>query len=106
MELILHRTTICQSSTDGYLTINGFRACDTAERTSVMLATGSYKLLRKHQCFIHGNGVCTLKKPQIIVGERRCHGLVIHSRETYNRLYERIKKAFVRKEVVTLVVME
>ena len=49
---------------------------------------------------------CTLKKPQIIVGERRCHGLVIHSRETYNRLYERIKKAFVRKEVVTLMVME
>ncbi len=49
-------------------------------------------------------GVYTLRTPTIIVGEHRCRGLVIHSRPTYLRIYERLKKAFARKEEVVLVV--
>lgn len=51
-----------------------------------------------------GNGVYTLRTPTIIVDEHRCRGLVIHLRPTYLRIYERLKKAFARKEEVMLVV--
>lgn len=104
MELILHRTLIHRDTTDGYITIGGSKVCDTAERTSVMLQPGRYPLTRKRLYLAAGNGVYTLRTPTIIVGEYRCRGLVIHSRPTYRRIYERLKKAFARKEEVVLVV--
>lgn len=106
MELILHRTNIHRDTTDGYITIGGTRICDTAEHTPVMLKPGRYTLTRKHLCISAGNGVYTLSTPTIIVGKHRCRGLVINSRRTYLRIYERIKKAFARKQEVALVVEE
>ena len=104
MELILHRTNIHRDTTDGYITKDGRKVCDTTEHTPTMLKQGRYTLTRTKTYFAAGNGVYTLRSPTIIVGERRLQGLVIHSRPTYLRLYERIKKAFARKEVVVLVV--
>ena len=40
-----------------------------------------------------GNGVHTLKKGHILLGEVLVPGVVIHSLQHYERLYERIKKA-------------
>lgn len=39
-----------------------------------------------------GNGPLTLKKGCIILGKAVATGLVIHSREHFDRLYERLKK--------------
>ena len=104
MELILHRTLIHRDTTDGYITIGGNKVCDTAEHTPVMLQPGRYPLTRSNFYLAAGHGVYTLRTPTIIVGEHRCRGLVIHSRPTYLRIYERLKKAFARKEEVMLVV--
>lgn len=98
----LHRTKIHDETTDGYLTIGGQQVCDTAEHTPVMLPAGRYELTRRQYYFTFGNGVYTLRTPHIIVGKYRCRGLVIHSHDTYLRLYERLKKAFARGEKVTL----
>ena len=104
MELILHRINTTRDTTDGYITIDGRRVCDTAERTRVMLKPGRYTLTRKKFYLAAGNGVYTLRTPTIIVGIHRCRGLVIRSRLTYHRIHERLKKAFARKEEVVLVV--
>lgn len=104
MELVLHRTLIHRDTTDGYITIGGSKVCNTAEHTPVMLQPGRYPLKRTKLYLATGNGVYTLQTPTIIVGEYRCRGLVIHSRPTYLRIYERLKKAFARKEEVMLVV--
>lgn len=104
MELILHRTLIHRDTTDGYITIGGCKVCDTAEHTPVMLKPGHYKLTRTKLYLAAGNGVYTLRTPTIIVGEYHSRGLVIKSRPTYIRIYDRLKKVFVRKEEVVLVV--
>ena len=106
MELILHRRRIHRDTTDGYLTIGGVKVCDTAEHTPVMLKPGRYPLTRSNIYLAAGNGVFALTTPTIIVGEYRCRGVVIHSRPTYLRIYERLKKAFARKEEVVLEVLE
>lgn len=104
MELILYRTRIHRETTDGYIKIGGSKVCDTAERTLFKLEPGRYPLKRNKLYLAAGNGVYTLRKPTVIVGEHRCRGLVIRSRPTYLRIYERLKKAFARKEDVVLVV--
>lgn len=104
MELILHRTNIHSDTTDGYIIIGKDWVCDTAEHSPVMLLPGRYKLTLKHLYLQAGNGVYRLRTPSIIVGEYRCRGLVIHSRDTYFRIYNRLKKAFARKEEVWLTV--
>ena len=42
--------------------------------------------------FIFGNGTYTLPRGDIIVGEHCCRGLVIHSKETFDHLFERLRK--------------
>lgn len=104
MELILHRTRIHSDTTDGYIKIDGRKVCDTAEHTTVMLKPGRYTLTRRNLYLAVGNGVYALREPTIVVGEYCCRGVVIHSRPIYSRIYERLKKAFARKEEVVLVV--
>ena len=106
MELILQRTIITRDTANGSITIGGKHICDTAEHTPCMLKPGRYTLTRKKHYLKCGNGVYKLRKPHIIVGEYRCRGLVIHSHDTYLRVYERLKKAFARGEEVTLTVEE
>ena len=102
MELILQRTRIHRDTTDGYITIDGAKVCDTAERTPVMLPPGRYPLTRRNTYLSAGNGTYTLRAPTIIVGEHLVRGVVIRSYPTYIRIYERLKKAFGRKKEVVL----
>ena len=104
MELILNRINTTSDTTDGCITIDGRRVCDTAEHTPTMLKPGRYTLKRSKLYLMAGNGVYALRKPAVIVGVHRCRGLVINSRLTYHRIHERLKKAFARKEEVVLVV--
>lgn len=106
MVLVLRRTDIRRDTTDGYLSISGGVICDTAEHTPVMLAPGRYRLSLRCFYFIHGNGVYALSKPQIIVGKNLCPGVVLHSRDAFLALYQRIRKALLRRSEVWLVVEE
>lgn len=53
---------------------------------------------------IHGNGVFNLTDGSILVGIYRLPGLVINSRPTFDRLYERIEKAISRGHSVELTI--
>ena len=53
-----------------------------------------------------GNGPLTLKKGCIILGKAVATGLVIHSREHFDRLYERLKKGVKTYEGVSLTIID
>ena len=52
--------------------------------------------------FRHGDGALASKKGEIIVGKQLMSGLVTQSQQTYDRLYERLKKAWQRGGTVRL----
>ena len=54
--------------------------------------------------FRHGDGALALKHGEIIVGKHLLPGVVTASQPTYDRLYERLKKAFQRGTPVRLTV--
>ena len=56
--------------------------------------------------FRAGNGVHTLKKGHILLGEVLVPGVVIHSLQHYERLYERIKKATQRGTEILLTILQ
>ena len=56
--------------------------------------------------FRAGNGVHTLKKGHILLGETLVPGVVIHSLQHYERLYERIKKATQRGTEILLTILQ
>jgi len=49
-----------------------------------------------------GNGVRGRPDGSILLGERLIEGTLIHSRRTYERLFERIEKALHRQQRITL----
>ncbi len=53
-----------------------------------------------------GNGPLTLKKGCIILGKAVATGLVIHSREHFDRLYERLKKVVKTHEGISLTIID
>ena len=53
-----------------------------------------------------GNGPLTLKKGCIILGKAVATGLVIHSREHFDRLYERLKKGVKAREGISLTIID
>ena len=53
-----------------------------------------------------GNGPLTLKKGCIILGKAVATGLVIHSREPFDRLYERLKKVVKTHEGISLTIID
>ena len=53
-----------------------------------------------------GNGPLTLKKGCIILGKAVATGLVIHSREHFDRLYERLKKGVKTHAGVSLTIVD
>ena len=52
--------------------------------------------------FRHGDGALGSKKGEIIVGKQLLSGLVTQSQQTYDRLYQRLKKAWQRGNTVRL----
>ena len=81
---------------DGHLYINRKRVCDTVEHPTHHLQQGNYNIGLDNNPFRHGDGALGLKNREIIVGNYLLPGVVTASQSTYDRLYERLKKAFQR----------
>lgn len=105
MNIILTRTKRSRYAVDGFITINGHRICETAENVKNCLECGTYISLRQMP-FRAGNGVHTLKNGHILLGETLVPGVVIHSLQHYERLYERIKKATQRGTEILLTILQ
>ena len=60
----------------------------------------------QHPYLMPGNGPLALKKGCIILGKAVATGLVIHSREHFDRLYERLKKGVKTYEGVSLSIID
>lgn len=122
MEIIIIRQEHKPWGIDGHLYINRKRICDTVEHPSRHLPAGEYiisslgaegsslsKTAHSERLglpfpFRHGDGVLALKHGEIIVGKHLLPGVVTASQPTYDRLYERLKKAFQRGTPIRLTI--
>ena len=113
MEFVIVRQEKKAWGIDGHLYINRQRVCDTVEHPTRHLPQGEYMIrpsaiCRQHldrsipQPFRHGDGAMRSLKGEIIVGKRLLSGVVTESQPIYDRLYERLKKAFQRGNTVRL----
>ncbi len=127
MEIQLVRIAHKPWGIDGHLYINRRRICDTVEHPTRHLPAGEYILsslgaegssLSEASSlgaagsslseapipfpFRHGDGALASKKGEIIVGKQLMSGLVTQSQQTYDRLYQRLKKAWQRGNTVRL----
>lgn len=64
------------------------------------------KITSEYPYLMPGNGPMTLKKGCIILGKAVATGLVIHSREHFDRLYERLKKGVKSYEGISLTIID
>lgn len=92
MNIIIYRRRFSRWGVDGTLVIKGVKVCPTDVSRSPYL--------------MPGNGPLTLKKGCIILGKAVATGLVIHSREHFDRLYERLKKGVKTYEGVSLSIID
>ena len=104
MEIVIVRQDHKPWGIDGHLYINRNRVCDTVEHPSRHLPAGTYPLDIRTFPFRHGDGALALKNREIIVGKYALPGVVTQSQATYDRLYERLKKAFQRHTPVRLTI--
>ena len=121
MEIIIVRQEHKSWGIDGHLYINRKRICDTVEHPKSHLPAGEYiisSLGASGSSFSeaahseltipfpsrHGDGALSLKHGEIIVGKHLLPGVVTQSQPTYDRLYERLKKAFQRGTPVRLTI--
>jgi len=113
MEIVIVRQEHKPWGIDGHLYINRQRVCDTVEHPRFHLPAGEYQITND-KCqmtngewnipspFRHGDGALSSTHGEIIVGKFALPGLVTQSAATYQRLYERLKKAFQRGTPVHL----
>ena len=143
MTITIQRTFTKGEITEGHVSIDGQRICDTLENSFSCLATGSYavELVKCKQyarkmilvktfvprcldCprlkFVFGNTrmpqPCPQLKPgngihnrhdgSIVVGTRSSLGCIIHPRDAFIALYDRIRKNVERGREVTLEIKE
>lgn len=123
MDIIINRFNQFKESFDGFLIIGDQRVCDTAENIATALPVGNYEVeiirdpvLRRKLPFVisptnrhsvrPGHGIFGVPKPHIIVGERIVAGCMKHSNETFARLIDRLDKCQLRKESITLTIVE
>lgn len=121
MEIVIVRQDHKSWGIDGHLYINRKRICDTVEHPKSHLPAGEYIIsslgasgssfseaahseLTIPFPFRHGDGALSLKHGEIIVGKHLLPGVVTQSQPTYDRLYERLKKAFQRGTPVRLTI--
>ena len=122
MEIIIVRQEHKPWGIDGHLYINRTRICDSVEHPSRHLPAGEYIIsslgaegsslsetahserLGLPFPFRHGDGALSLKHGEIIVGKHLLPGVVTASQPIYDRLYERIKKAFQRGSPIRLTI--
>ena len=104
MEIQIIRVAHNHWGIDGHLYINRKRICDTVEHPTCRKPQGTYQIdLRTHP-FRHGDGALTAFHGEIIVGRQLLSGVVTESQPIYDRLYERLKKAFQRGTPVHLTI--
>ena len=104
MEIVIVRQDHKPWGVDGHLYINRKRICDTVEHPSRHMPQGEYSIGFDNNPFRHGDGALALKQREIIVGKSLLPGVVTQSQATYDRLYERLKKAFQRGTPVRLTI--
>ena len=122
MEIVIVRQEAKSWGIDGHLYINRKRVCDTVEHPTCHLPGGEYIIpslgaegssfskaahSERHAVplpFRHGDGALTAFHGEIIVGKQLLSGVVTESQPTYDRLYERLKKAFQRGTPVHLTI--
>ncbi len=122
MEIVIVRQEHKPWGIDGHLYINRTRICDTVEHPSRHLPAGEYIISSLGASgtslsetahserfgipfpFRHGDGALSLKHGEIIVGKYLLPGVVTQSQATYDRLYERLKKAFQRGTPIRLTI--
>lgn len=104
MEIVIVRQQHKPWGIDGHLYINHQRVCDTVEHPKLHLPSGEYTIDIQTLPFCHGDGALGLKRREIIVGKYALPGVVTQSAETYQRLYERLKKAWQRGTAVRLAI--
>ncbi len=102
MEIQLVRIAHKPWGIDGHLYINRRRICDTVEHPTCRKPSGEYNIALDTNPFRHGDGALASKKGEIIVGKQLMSGLVTQSQQTYDRLYQRLKKAWQRGNTVRL----
>ena len=102
MEIVVARGDPKPWGIDGHLKINKVYICDTVEHPSRHLPKGEYVITASP--FRHGDGAMALKAGEILVGKRLMPGVVTQSQATYERLYERVRKAFQRGSPVRLTI--
>lgn len=118
MEIVVVRQEHKPWGIDGHLYINRKRICDTVEHPTRHLPAGQYKLSNEplvkdaatphtlhHTQITHGDGALAAIHGEIIVGQSLIPGVVTASQATYDRIYERLKKAFQRGTPVHLKVV-
>ncbi len=102
MEIVIVRQEHKPWGIDGHLYINRQRVCDTVEHPTRYLPQGEYSLDLQSNPFRHGDGALANRNGEIIVGKYTLPGVVTQSQQTYDRLYERLKKSFQRGNKVRL----
>lgn len=131
MLIEIHRYRIRGTYCDSTMHIDGQHVCDCAENAYYRIPTGLYDVDLRYCEEAHrkvptlipadgcmqvvrgifpiikiGNGVHTNLKGQIIVGKFRVSGVVIHSRETFIQLYDRINNSMRRGNKVQFQITE
>ena len=104
MEIVLIRGDKKPWGIDGHLYINRKRICDTVEHPTRHKPQGEYLVGFENNPFRHGDGALSSTLGEIIVGRNLLPGVVTQSQATYDRLYERLKKAFQRNNPVHLTI--
>lgn len=104
MEIVIIRQEHKPWGIDGHLYINRKRICDTVEHPKWHRPADDYTIDLGTNPFRHGDGALSLKHGEIIVGKHLLPGVVTASQPTYDRLYERLKKAFQRGTPVRLTI--
>ena len=104
MEIVIIRQDHKPWGIDGHLYINRKRVCDTVEHPTRHKPNGTYSVELENNPFRHGDGALALKQREIIVGKQLLPGVVTQSQATYDRLYERLKKAFQRGTPIRLTI--
>ena len=102
MEIVIVRGDKRPWGIDGHLYINRKRICDTVEHPTRHKPNGTYSVELDTNPFRHGDGALASTLGEIIVGQSSIPGLVTQSAATYDRLYERLKKAWQRHTPVHL----
>lgn len=104
MEIVLIRGDKKPWGIDGHLYINRKRVCDTVEHPTRCKPNGTYSVELDNNPFRHGDGALSSTHGEIIVGKYALPGVVTQSQATYDRLYERLKKAWQRGTNIRLTI--